>query len=190
MRYIHNRVNRYLILSLVLLSIILASCANQRGTALAEQACIKVNKSIAIYDYAVHTSNPVTRDTLMARSLALLRTALPTSAIAAGEDPSWQALSATLSESSRVPESYIIHALSRECAVIDSGASSPSLPQPAPGVQLPSGSTTTLPSGSSDTGSSSGNPVIHGKTAPRNTAPSTRSNNSHSVPVKRTLSKI
>ncbi len=191
MRYIHNRVSRYFILTLVLLGIVLTSCANQAGTSLAQEACVKVNKSIAIYDSAVHTANPATRNTLMARSLSLLRAAMPTSAIAAGEDPSWQALSATLSESSRVPESYIIHALSRECTVIDSGASSPPPPQPAPDIQPSPGATSTTQSGSSYTGSNSGNSLHHNKAA--NSTPSTTSNtnnNSHNVPVKKTLSRI
>ncbi len=190
MQHIHNKLIRYSIPLLVLLSTILASCASQAGTALAQKACVEVNKSIAIYNSAMHTTNPTTRNTLLAHSLALLRTALPTSAVAAGENPSWQALSATLSESSRVPESYIVHALSRECTVIDSGASSPPPPQPVTETQPLSGSNATPPSGSSDTGSNTGNNASHSNTTPLNTAPSTRSNNSYNVPVKKTLSKI
>ena len=63
------------------------------------------------------TSATGARATLLkAEALDQVRLALPLAALAAGEDTSWQALEATLSESSRVPLSNLVTALSAQCS--------------------------------------------------------------------------
>ena len=58
---------------------------------------------------------------LRRQALIQLSDALPLAAIAAGEDTEWQALDATLSETSRVPERNLVHALSAQCAPLGGG---------------------------------------------------------------------
>ncbi len=53
---------------------------------------------------------------LRAEALGQIRDAVPLAAEAAGEDTTWQALEATLSESSRVPLGYLLPALAAQCA--------------------------------------------------------------------------
>jgi len=53
--------------------------------------------------------------------MADLRAALPIAAVAAGQSAQWQPLMTTLSESSRVPEQYLVKALTAECADADGG---------------------------------------------------------------------
>jgi len=56
---------------------------------------------------------------LRTEALDQIRAALPLAAVAAGEDTTWQALEATLSESNRVPLRYLLPALSAQCAGMD-----------------------------------------------------------------------
>jgi len=58
---------------------------------------------------------------LEVEALDEVRAALPLAAIAAGEDTTWQALGATLSESSRVPLHYLSSALAAQCASSSGG---------------------------------------------------------------------
>ena len=53
---------------------------------------------------------------LSLQALGDVRRALPLAAIAAGEDTSWQALEATLSETNRVPLPRLVRALTAQCA--------------------------------------------------------------------------
>lgn len=101
------------------LGAVLSGCAGSHGLALARQACNDVNRSLAIYQ----SSQKLPASESQAeqeQALSQLRAALPIAASAAGEDSQWQALMTTLSESTRVPESGLVHALSAQCAVVES----------------------------------------------------------------------
>ncbi len=93
---------------------LLTGCSSQ-ASSLASQACAHVERGLAMERKA--SSATGARATLLkAEALDQVRAALPLAALAAGEDTSWQALEATLSESSRVPLSNLVTALSDQCS--------------------------------------------------------------------------
>jgi len=95
----------------------ISRCTNRNGLALARQACSHVDRSLAIYRSAERSPGSAGAAGEQAQALAQLRSALPITASAAGEATQWQALMTTLSESARVPESDLVHALEAQCAV-------------------------------------------------------------------------
>ncbi|HUO48828.1 MAG TPA: hypothetical protein VMU09_08345 [Acidimicrobiales bacterium] len=103
---------------LVTAGAVLAGCANADAQAQARQACTHVTKALSLFAAAQALSPGQAAPDLNA-SLAELRAALPIAAVAAGQSAHWQPLMTTLSESSRVPESYLVHALGAECADAD-----------------------------------------------------------------------
>ena len=99
----------------------LGGCAYTNGVALAQQACAHVERSVALYTSSEHGRAPATAAQDRAKALAQLRQALPIAARAAGDSGEWQALMTTLSESSRVPEHLLVHALRRQCRIALAG---------------------------------------------------------------------
>jgi hypothetical protein len=98
----------------------LSGCAQRDGHDYAVQACHYVQSSIAAYQQARADPGSPAAPRLRAKALADLRTAMPISALAAADDTQWQALAATLGESSRVDEGDLIHALQAQCATATS----------------------------------------------------------------------
>lgn len=94
----------------------LSGCANQDGLALARQACQHVDISLAMYRSAQSSPSSPESARQLTKALQQLRTALPIAAKATGEAQQWQALMATLAESTRVPESDLVSALQAQCA--------------------------------------------------------------------------
>jgi hypothetical protein len=98
---------------------LLTGCSSGSGSRnLADQACAHIERGLA----AEHRASTVgsARGTLLrTEALDQIRAALPLAAVAAGEDTTWQALEATLSESNRVPLRYLLPALSAQCAGMD-----------------------------------------------------------------------
>jgi hypothetical protein len=93
---------------------LLTSCSSQDSGSLAGQACTHIERGItAAHEAALR---PAQAARLRAEALAQIRAAVPLAAVAAGEDTTWQALEATLSESSRVPLHYLLPALQAQCA--------------------------------------------------------------------------
>ncbi|HEX3842427.1 MAG TPA: hypothetical protein VHU85_16665 [Acidimicrobiales bacterium] len=112
----------------------LAACSGN-GKALAQAACVHVNRSIALYNQATTDTDPTTAETLNREAYIQLVDALPIAAQAAGKDSQWQALMTTVSESSRVSESHLVGALTDQCGVADQ--SSPFQPAPTSPVPPP-----------------------------------------------------
>jgi hypothetical protein len=111
--------------------VLLAGCANAHAQGLVQQACGHVETSLTLYHRSL-TEPEATATQDRAQALAELRRAMPIAATAAGEAPQWQALMATLAESSRgVPESYLVSALSQQCNMAVSGTA-PSVPLTVP----------------------------------------------------------
>jgi ABC-type phosphate/phosphonate transport system substrate-binding protein len=115
-------VSRGLVLALVL-GAALAACsgaANANG----QLACQHVETSLHLYaqaNAAARSGETALAAQERSNALEQLRIALPLASNAAGSDGDWQPLMATLSESNRVPESYLVNALTQQC-------SSPGLP--------------------------------------------------------------
>jgi hypothetical protein len=108
-----------LALSALLAGATLSGCGSPSAGTLATQACTKVERSIGLFNHAAYARTPARAAADRRAALIELRAALPLAAIAAGDDGTFQGLEATLSESNRVPEFRLIHALSAQCAAID-----------------------------------------------------------------------
>jgi hypothetical protein len=93
----------------------LTGCSNQDAAVLAKQACSHVELGLAA-ERKASSANRAQATRLEAEALDQVRAALPLAAVAAGEDTSWQALDATLSESNRVPLHYLVGALGAQCS--------------------------------------------------------------------------
>lgn len=94
---------------------LLAGCSSQDAAPLAQQACADVEKGIQAENQA-SAAGPARASLLSTEALTQIRAAVPFAAEAAGDDTTWQALEATLSESNRVPLHYLLPALSAQCA--------------------------------------------------------------------------
>jgi hypothetical protein len=105
-----------MLLTGALLSVMLAACGGSDSNALGHSACLDVASSLRYYADSKHASTPAAAAAYRSRALSQLRAALQPAALAAGSDGQWQALMATLSESSRVNESELVIALSAQCA--------------------------------------------------------------------------
>jgi hypothetical protein len=101
-----------------ILALGVSGCANHDALILAHQACRDVNQSLALYRHAQADSDPAQAALDQAQALRDLRSALPIAATAAGENAQWQALMTTLSESSRVSEGVLAHALQAQCSTL------------------------------------------------------------------------
>jgi hypothetical protein len=116
---------------------ILSSACGNSGTNLAQQACTHINKSIAFLKQSEHHADASEAAKLKLEAYNQLRTALPITAEAAYDDEQWQALMTTVSESNRVPETYLVGALQQQCSTADSTV----FGQQAPPDSLPPGAT-------------------------------------------------
>lgn len=94
---------------------LLAGCSTG-SSALAQQACVEVQRSLNTYAASLRAHDPATASRERSRALAELRAALRPAALASTSGGQWQALAATLSESNRVPESNLVTALSDQCS--------------------------------------------------------------------------
>ncbi len=86
---------------------------------MAKQACTYVNQSIKDYELGTKDINSSAKQRLLKQAYIDLRDAVPLAANAAGNDTRWQALATTVSESARVPEKYLINALSAQCQSVN-----------------------------------------------------------------------
>ena len=120
-RRLSRRVNRaiFALVAIVAGSVIVSGCAAQDGAALAKQACGYVDSSISFYESSLSPANRTESVYLQDQAYDQLQLGLQPAAIAAGDDPKWQGLMTTISESSRVPERVLVSALQQQCAVAD-----------------------------------------------------------------------
>jgi hypothetical protein len=102
-----------------------SGCANSAGLSLAKQACSHVDRSLAIYRQSQRDPGTQKSADQQVEAMKQLTVALPLAATAAGEASQWQALMATLSESSRLPESDLTYALGQQCAVAEGNGAQP-----------------------------------------------------------------
>ena len=106
--------------AIVAAALALSSCGGG-ANALGDQACAHVERSLTLLQQSSRAVGTKAQ-TLETRASDELRSALRPASLAASEDGAdWQALAATISESSRVAESNLVHALSDECAASPAG---------------------------------------------------------------------
>lgn len=91
---------------------LLTSCGGSGASALVNEACSHVTRSITLYEASTHDTGRVAASERH-QALVQLRDALRPAALAGTQ---YQALKTTLSESSRVPEANLIGALRAQCA--------------------------------------------------------------------------
>lgn len=113
-------------------STLLAGCGNGQAQALARQACTHVELSIRLWHEAGRDPGAAQASDDRNRALDQLRAAEPLAAAANSDDPVWNPLMTTLSESSEVQERFLIQALTAQCAgvVNPSSGGASTLPQP------------------------------------------------------------
>ena len=109
----------------VLLSIVpvgLAACTSvQDGQALAQQACVHVNRSVAAWVNSQRVGTPAaTVAALQQHAEQELRLALPLAAAANSDDGSWNSLMTTISEIETVDEGHLVPSLRAQCDVANS----------------------------------------------------------------------
>ena len=95
----------------------IAGCSSQDSQALVNRACSHIERGLAAAHEAASVS-PAQAMQLQAEALDQIRDAVPLAAEAAGDDTTWQALEATLSESSRAPLRYLLPALASQCEAV------------------------------------------------------------------------
>jgi hypothetical protein len=101
-----------------LLPVSLAGCAHRDAAAYARQACRYVESSLAAWARARSDPDPAAAARQRLAAQVDLRDALPLAALAASDDSQWQALATTISESTRVDEGLLVHALAIQCAQV------------------------------------------------------------------------
>jgi hypothetical protein len=109
-----------------LVSLLALSGCSQNGLALAQQACVHVDRSVTLYKEAERTPSPTVARTQVQQAYVQLRDALPLAAAATSDNGQWNALMTAISESARVDESQLLTALQDECAV--AAGSQPAVP--------------------------------------------------------------
>ena len=107
----------------------LTSCAASAGD-LARASCKHVNASLALLTKADHTADPAAAAKLRSQAYVALLPAIPISAQAAYHDIQWEALSTTLSEANRVPESMLVPSLQAQCRSADNSVFNQAPPPP------------------------------------------------------------
>ena len=99
----------------------LSACSNQGGQALAQQACVHVQRSVHDYVLSTRAGTPTaTVAELQKKADQELRAALPLAAMANSADGSWNSLMTTISEGAVVDEEHLVPALRAQCVVADS----------------------------------------------------------------------
>jgi hypothetical protein len=99
----------------------LSACSDQGGQALAQQACVHVNRSVQDYLRSVRVGTPPATVALLQKEADQeLRTALPLAAQANSDDGSWNSLMTTISEGATVDEGHLVPSLRAQCVVADS----------------------------------------------------------------------
>jgi hypothetical protein len=107
---------------LAVVPVTLAACAStQDGQALAQQACVHVNRSVTDWIDSQRAGMPAaTVAQLQVRAEQELRLALPLAAAANSDDGTWNSLMTTISEIETVDEGHLVPALHAQCVLADS----------------------------------------------------------------------
>jgi hypothetical protein len=107
---------------LVIVPVVLAACTSASdGHALAQQACVHVNRSVTYWVNSERAgTSAATAASLQQRAEQQLRLALPLAAAANSDDGSWNSLMTTISEIESVDEGHLVPALHAQCVLADS----------------------------------------------------------------------
>lgn len=107
---------------LIIVPAALAACSSvQDGQALAQQACVHVNRSVGDWVDSQRAGTPAaTAAALQQRAAEQLRLALPLAAAANSDDGTWNSLMTTISEIGSVDEGHLVPALHAQCVLADS----------------------------------------------------------------------
>jgi hypothetical protein len=109
-----------LVVGLLAVAGLAGGCGSGDAKGLALQACSHVDRSVTLYERSLTETGPA-QSADQDQALAELNDAQGPAAQAAGEDPQWEGLVTTISNSSRVPESDLVGALKAQCQAAESG---------------------------------------------------------------------
>ena len=111
----------FVIATLTLASVSLASCGSNSAVADARQSCVDVKHAIVIERQSEQPGlSGARRRALEAAALSRLLKATPFAAAATSADGSWNPLMTTINEAERVPLANLVPSLTRLCKVADS----------------------------------------------------------------------
>lgn len=104
---------------LLVVPVCLAACSSaQDGQALAQQACVHVDRSVKDWVDSLRAGTPsATMAKLQQRAGQELRMALPIAAAANSDDGTWNSLMTTISEIDTVDEGHLVPALKAQCVL-------------------------------------------------------------------------
>ncbi len=111
----------------------ISACGHGSALSYANDSCHHVESSIKLFNASTHAPSQSLANLDRSNAYRQLRLALPLAARANSANGQWDALMTTVSESSRVGESHLIHALGDQCRVVfnDVSGHSPTLNVPA-----------------------------------------------------------
>ena len=106
---------------LVIVPVALAACSSVGdGAALAQQACVHVNRSVTDWVDSQRTgTSAAAAAALQQHAEQQLRLALPLAAAANSDDGTWNSLMTTISEIESVDEGHLVPALHAQCVLAD-----------------------------------------------------------------------
>ena len=107
---------------LVSVPVLLTACSSASDArALAQQACLHVDRSVTAWVDSQRAGTPAPEVTaLQRRAEQQLRLALPLAAAATSGDGTWNSLMTTISEIETVDEGHLVPALRAQCVAADS----------------------------------------------------------------------
>ena len=109
----------------------LSACGASAGD-LARASCTHVNSSLGLLTRAGQATDPAVAAKLRNQAYLALLPAIPIAAQASYHDITWEALSTTLSEASRVPEADLAPSLRAQCLRADRSVFNQPPPPSAP----------------------------------------------------------
>ncbi|MGH9045390.1 MAG: hypothetical protein ACRDVP_11275 [Acidimicrobiales bacterium] len=101
---------------------LMSACGGSSASALAQQACSKVQSSLKAYEASTRTDDQSLKQRLLHRAEEDLQAAEPLAAAATSADGQWNALMTTLNEAGQVDESHLVAALRAQCQSVSNQA--------------------------------------------------------------------
>ncbi len=105
----------------VVASVFAAGCGDQNGVALAQKACVHIDRSLSLFHLAQHNTNAKQAHEQFQEAAQQLNLAEPLAAAANSSDGTWGALMTTLSERNEVDLAHLAPDLRAQCIAAQQG---------------------------------------------------------------------
>jgi hypothetical protein len=110
-----------IVVVVVLGSVALAGCGDQNGVALAQEACVHIDRALLLYDLAQKNPDQKEAHKQFGEAAQQLNLAEPLAAAANSSDGRWGALMTTLSERNEVDIAHLAPSLRAQCTTAKQG---------------------------------------------------------------------